>query len=506
MQTSTSVQLGRAQLEQLSTLVSGPGYDVDAVTTGIVHVGVGGFHRSHEAMYVNNYMAQTGDLSWGICGVGLRENDRLMKSALEGQDYLYTLVEKHANGSLNASVIGALKEFLIAQDDPAVVIDKMADEQTKIVSLTITEGGYNIDPSTGNFVAENPDILKDIAQPQSPTTVFGFLTAALKKRRDAGIKPFTVMSCDNIQHNGDMAKKMLLAFISLCDVVLAKWVEEHVDFPNSMVDRITPATTDADKEMVAGLGLTDNWPVVCEPFHQWIIEDKFCNDRPDWASVGAQIVDDVAPYEKLKLRMLNAGHSVLGLVGSLAGFDSIHSAMDGKGMRELLSVFMTKEVMPQLDEVAGIDVLDYRDELLSRFSNPYIKDSLARICSQSSAKIPVVLLPTVLDNLKNKGIISIAAFTLACWCYYSDKQMSQDGKALEIDDVLADALHQAASGGGANPTAFLALKTVFGDLSSHDKFVREYEKFAQDLYNNTPVLDIVRRLQSTSSNHTEATI
>lgn len=506
MQTSKTVPLGRAQLEQLSTLVSAPGYDIDAVTTGIVHVGVGGFHRSHEAMYVNNYMAQTGDLRWGICGVGLRENDRLMKSALEGQDYLYTLVEKHANGSLKANVVGALREFLIAQDNPAIVIDKMADEQTKIVSLTITEGGYNIDPSTGNFVAENPDILKDIAQPQTPTTVFGFLTAALKKRREAGIKPFTVMSCDNIQHNGDMAKKMLLSFIRLSDVVLAEWVEEHVEFPNSMVDRITPATTDADKSIVAELGLTDNWPVVCEPFHQWIIEDKFCNDRPDWASVGAQIVDDVAPYEKLKLRMLNAGHSVLGLVGSLAGFDSIHSAMEGKGMRELLSAFMTNEVMPQLDEVAGIDVLDYRDELLSRFSNPYIKDSLARICSQSSAKIPVFLLPTVLDNLKNKGDISIAAFTLACWCYYSDKHKSQDGMPLQIEDVLADALHQAASAGGANPTAFLALQTVFGDLAANESFVSEYVKFTQDLYNDTPVLDMVKGLQSTSGHNAEVTI
>ncbi|MBU3021692.1 mannitol dehydrogenase family protein [Aestuariibacter sp. A3R04] len=502
MQTLKCVPLGRAQLQQLPTHVSAPGYDIDEVSTGIVHIGVGGFHRSHEAMYVNHYMAKTGDLRWGICGVGLRENDRLMKSALEGQDYLYTLVEKHANGKVKANVIGALRDFLIAQDNPALVIDRMADEKTKIVSLTITEGGYNIDPSSGNFVVDNPDIVKDIARPKSPTTVFGFLAAALKKRREAGIKPFTVMSCDNIQHNGDMAKKMLLSFIRLSDVVLAEWVEQHVDFPNSMVDRITPATTDADRDIVAELGLTDNWPVVCEPFHQWIIEDKFSNVRPDWASVGAQFVTDVAPYEKLKLRMLNAGHSVLGLVGALAGFDSIHSAMDGRGMRELLSVFMTKEVVPQLDAVKGIDVLAYRDELLSRFSNPFIKDSLARICSQSSAKIPVFLLPTVFDNLNNEGAVSVAALTLACWCYYSDKQMSQSKKALQIDDVLADELHQAASDGAADPTMFLALKTVFGDLAAHKSFTEEYVKFTQDLYSEVPVLDIVERLLNAETQRT----
>ena len=287
-------------------------------------------------------------------------------------------------------------------------------------------------------------MLHDIENPKSPKLVFGYLVAAIKKRRENNVKPFTVMSCDNIQHNGHVLKKMLLAYIELFDQALAQWVNENVSFPNSMVDRITPATTSEDIVMLKAQGVEDSWPVVCEPFKQWVIEDDFCNTKPQFDEVDAQFVSDVAPYEKLKLRMLNAGHSVLGLVGSVAGLDTIHESVEAAQLKQLLSIFMEKEVMPTLDEVEGIDVFDYRDTLISRFSNPFIKDTLARICLESSAKLPVFLLPTVRDNLVAGRDVSISAFVVACWSYYSDKHASQDGKPLEINDVLSDTLHRAA--------------------------------------------------------------
>ena len=307
MQSQTPILLNRANLPSLPADVKRPAYDVENVQTGIVHIGVGGFHRAHEAMYVDRLMAKTGNLSWGICGVGLRENDRAMKKVFDEQDNLYTLVEKHNDGSRSASVIGAMTGFLMAPDNPQAVIDKMSEPEVRIVSLTITEGGYNFDASTGEFITTNPDVLHDIENPKSPKLVFGYLVAAIKKRRENNVKPFTVMSCDNIQHNGHVLKKMLLAYIELFDQALAQWVNENVSFPNSMVDRITPATTSEDIVMLKAQGVEDSWPVVCEPFKQWVIEDDFCNTKPQFDEVDAQFVSDVAPYEKLKLRMLNAG-------------------------------------------------------------------------------------------------------------------------------------------------------------------------------------------------------
>ena len=488
MKNQTPILLNRANLAKMPADFKRPSYNVENVRTGIVHIGVGGFHRAHEAMYVDRLMAKTGDLSWGICGVGLRENDRAMKKVLDEQDNLYTLIEKYKDGTRKASVIGAMTGFLMAQDNPQAVIDKMAEPEVRIVSLTITEGGYNFDASTGEFIAANPEVIHDIENPRSPKLVFGYLVAALKKRKENQIKPFTVMSCDNIQHNGQVLKKMLLSFIELFDTALADWVNENVSFPNSMVDRITPATTEEDITTLKSKGVEDGWPVVCEPFEQWVIEDNFCNEKPELNLVGAQFVDDVAPYEKLKLRMLNAGHSVLGLIGSVAGLDTIHESVDVMQLKRLLSVFMEKEVMPTLDMVEGIDVFEYRDTLISRFSNPFIKDTLARICRESSAKLPVFLLPTVRDNLASGRNVSISALVIACWAYYSDKHSSQDGKPLEVNDVLAETLHVAAVNNHLDSLSFLKLEAVFGSLVNQNQFTVCYKAFVERLYQGEPVL------------------
>lgn len=494
MSSCSASRLNRATLNTLPASVSGPGYPVEKVTTGIVHIGVGGFHRAHQAMYIDTLMREQAAYQWGICGVGLREGDRKMQQILAEQDYLFGLTEKHPDNARRHQIIGCMTDFLMATDDPAAVINKLATPEVKLVSLTITEGGYNLDPNTGEFVADNPDVQHDLANPQQPKLVFGYLLAALKQRRDAGIAPFTLMSCDNIQHNGDVLKAMLLAYATLSDQALAQWIEQHVSFPNSMVDRITPATVAADIDELAQAGVEDQWPVVCEPFHQWVIEDAFCNERPDFEAAGAQLVPDVAPYEKLKLRMLNASHSVLGLLGSLAGISTIDACMNEPVLRQVLKQFMLDDVKPTLDAVEGVNVDEYAATLLERFGNPNIKDSLERICSQSSAKIPVFLLPTIQDNLKAGRSVALPALVIAAWCYYSDKQTTQAGQALTIIDDMAAELHTYAGQTEQDSLAFLQLKTVFANLSQSTAFTEQYTGYLTRLYAGEPVLDIVTAL------------
>ena len=288
---NSHILLNQRNLADLPRSIARPSYDRSDLKVGIVHIGVGGFHRSHEAYYTDALLEKAGTTEWGICGVGLRPADRKIAEVLKRQDYLYTLIVKHPDGSVENRVIGSLIDFMLGCDDPSAVTDRMASATTKIVSLTITEGGYNFNPATGEFDFENPDVKHDLANPESPKMIFGFLTEALRKRRAAGRPPFTVQSCDNIQHNGSMTRKMLLAFAEAQDPSLAKWIEEEVSFPNAMVDRITPVTTPADILMLEDdFNLKDEWPVTCEPFCQWVIEDDFCNGRPKWEEVGAQFV------------------------------------------------------------------------------------------------------------------------------------------------------------------------------------------------------------------------
>ncbi|MBO1256074.1 mannitol dehydrogenase family protein [Alteromonas sp. 5E99-2] len=485
MQTRTNICLNNQNLHALPSAISVPAYDRSKVTSGIVHIGVGGFHRSHEAFYTDEYMAQSGDLSWGICGVGLRDADRKMQSILKEQDYLYTLIVRHPNGTIDNKVIGSLTDFLLGCDDPIAVINKMASEETKIVSLTITEGGYNFNPATGEFDFTNPDVIHDLANPNTPRLVFGFLIAALQLRFKRGLAPFTIQSCDNIQHNGDVAKKMTIAYAMKVDNELAKWIESSVSFPNAMVDRITPATTPEDIAYLNTLDLRDQWPVTCEPFHQWIIEDKFTLGRPQWEQVGAQFVNDVTPYENMKIRLLNAGHSVLGILGSLHGFSTIDESVQDPLFAEFLRLFMDLEVTPILPAVPGIDLDEYKNTLFERFSNPNIKDSLARICSESSAKLSTFMLPTIVENLAKKGEIQCATLVIAAWCLYSDKQVDLQGTPLVIADEMADEVHQFANKTAQRSDSLLELASLFSCVSSSEAFVTAYKTQVKALY-NTP--------------------
>ncbi len=431
----------------------------------------------------------------GASAAGLREADRKIGDVLKAQDYLYALIVKHPQGKIETRVIGSLIDFMLGCDDPGAVIDKMASADTKIVSLTITEGGYNFNPATGEFDFGNADVRHDLENPSSPRTVFGYLTAALKKRRAQGLPAFTIQSCDNIQHNGDLTRKMVLAFAGKQDAELARWIESDVCFPNAMVDRITPVTTPEDIAYLATeMGLKDEWPVTCEPFTQWVIEDNFSNGRPAWEKAGAQFVADVTPYEKMKLRLLNAGHSVLGLLGSIHGHKTIDGCVTDPLFATYLRRFMDEEATPVLDPVEGIDLDAYKDNLIERFGNPNIKDSLARICLESSAKLPVFLIPTITENLARGGSIKYATLVIAAWCFYSDKGVDRHGAALDIVDAMKDELHQAAKGTQDDPLSFLKLEPIFGDLIRNERFTALYSEMIKALYANPDIAPMMQKL------------
>ena len=482
------VRLNQENLQHISGGIACPSYDRSKVKAGIVHIGVGGFHRSHQACYTDELMNRFGASSWGICGVGLRDEDRKIRDILKEQDYLYTLIVRHPGGTVETRVIGSLVGFMLGPDDPGGVIEKMASADIGIVSLTITEGGYNFNPSTGEFELDNPDVVHDLENPDSPKLVFGYLTAALKKRRAAGLPAFTVQSCDNIQHNGDMARKMLLAFAGRQDADLAGWIEREARFPNAMVDRITPVTSRADVEYLQNeLGVQDEWPVTCEPFCQWVIEDNFSDGRPLWEKAGAQFVPDVTPYEKMKIRLLNAGHSVLGLLGAIYGHGTIDGCVADPLFASYLRRFMDIEATPVLDAVEGIDLDAYKDSLVERFGNPNIKDKVARICGESSAKIPKFLIATINENLAAGGSIEYSALVVAAWCLYSDKGVNRHGVPLDIADDMKDELHRAASLTGEDRLAFLRLRSVFGDLVNNERFASAYAGMIDAVYANPDV-------------------
>jgi len=488
-----TIELRQENLPLLAEKIACPSYDRNKVKAGIVHIGVGGFHRSHEAYYTNALMNKFDASDWGICGVGLREDDRKMRDILKAQDFLYTLIVRHPSGKVETCVIGSLVDFLLSCNDPGAVIDKMAGADTKIVSLTITEGGYNLNPATGEFEFDNPDVQHDLDNPSNPKMVFGYLTAALKRRRVAGLSAFTIQSCDNIQHNGDMTRKMLLAFAHQQDAKLAQWIESEVSFPNAMVDRITPVTTPEDIAYLRDeIGLKDEWPVTCEPFTQWVIEDNFSNGRPAWEEVRAQFVTDVTPYEKMKIRLLNAGHSVLGLLGSIHGHKTIDGCVADPPFATYLRRFMDIEATPVLDPVEGVDLEAYKDSLIERFGNPNVKDNLARICLESSAKLPKFLIPTIHENLAQGGSIQYATLVIAAWCLYSDKGRSRQGVKLDIVDEMKEELHRAAAGTKDDPLSFIRLKTIFGDLAGKEEFTAIYTQMVQAVYADS---DIARQIQ-----------
>lgn len=428
-----------------------PTYDRDQIRIGIAHFGVGGFHRAHQAMYVDRLLGSGLAHDWGICGVGVLPGDRRMRDALRGQDHLYTLILEHPDGTRQPRVIGSIVDFRYAPEDPDSVIELLADPAVRIISLTITEGGY-----------------------QPPlSAVFGLVAQACERRRARALPSPTIVSCDNIVENGDVARRAFTSYAERVNPELAQWMRENTRFPNSMVDRITPVTTpDVVQRLDSEFGVRDAVPVVAEPFAMWVLEDDFAPDgRPPLEEAGVRLVDDVAPYEAMKLRLLNAGHQGLCYFGYLTGYRLVHEAAQDPVIAEFLARYLDSEAMPTLAPVPGL--AEFRHELLPRFANAHVRDTVARLCADSSDRIPKWLLPVVHDNLRSGGPVRLSAAIVASWARYAEG-VDEDGEPIEVTDRLAGALVALARSQRDHPEAFLANRSLFGDLVDAPRFRDAY--------------------------------
>jgi mannitol 2-dehydrogenase len=393
--------------------------------------------------------------------MGVLPHDAAMRDALREQDYLYTVIERSADVQ-HARVIGSIMDFSLAPENPEGAIERLAHEDTHLVSLTITEGGYFVHEGSGEFSHDDLSIQHDIREPNVPITSLGFLTAALKRRRDRGLAPFTVMSCDNLQGNGHVIRRVLLGLAELQNPALHRWIADNVAFPNSMVDRITPATTVADREQLQkNFGINDAWPVVTEPFLQWVIEDTFCNARPPWEEVGAEIVADVLPYELMKMRLLNASHMAMAYLGALAGHAFAHKVMQDPVFDVFIKAFMD-EVTPVVPLIPGTSIPNYKSTLIKRFANPTINDRVARLCSEGSAKMPKWVLPSAVELAEMRSSTNLLSLVIAGWIKYLQSPTDELGNPIEVVDARADELKRTARAIGDDPRPFIAMKSLFG--------------------------------------------
>ena len=456
-----SPRLSNANLSLLDSRIRRPSYDRQKLRAQAAHVGIGGFHRAHQAVYLDNLLDRGVFSDWGECGMGVLPRDGAMRDALRSQDYLYTVLERSASGT-TARILGSIMDFLLAPESPEKAIERLASEDIRLVSLTITEGGYYIREGTGEFSHDDPSIEHDVRTPHEPITTLGYITAALRRRRDRNIAPFTVMSCDNLQGNGNVLRKVVLGLAELQDPTLHRWISGNVAFPNSMVDRITPATTQADREQLQQeFGVNDAWPVVTEPFLQWVIEDKFCNARPPWEEAGAEIVTDVLPYELMKIRLLNASHMAMAYLGALEGYTYAHEVMMDATFCGFIKAFM-EQVTPVVPLVPGTSIPQYKQTLIERFANPTINDRIARLCSEGSAKMPKWVIPSVVELAEKRSSTKLLSLVIAAWIKYLQSPVDERGTPIEVVDNRADELIRTVRSIGNDPRAFLDMKSLFG--------------------------------------------
>jgi len=476
-----AIDLNAAALGRLPDAVKGPGYDRNTLSAGIVHIGVGNFHRAHMAVYLDRLFATGEGHDWAICGAGVRPGDAKMRDALQKQDWLTTVVELDPAG-LSASVTGAMIDF--TEIDSAALVERMSDPAIRIVSLTVTEGGWFVDARSGGFDENHPDIRHDATNPDSPKTAFGMILAALKQRRAAGDAPFTVMSCDNLPENGHVAKQTVVGLAKLSDADFASWVASNVAFPNTMVDCITPATSDRERALVRDrFGVTDAAPVVCEPFRQWVLEDNFPQGRPALEKVGAEFVEDVAPYELMKLRILNGGHAAIAYPSALLGHHFVHDAMADPRIVAWLAALETREIIPTLAPIEGVDFEAYRRKVAERFANPEIGDTIPRLCHDGSNRQPKFVLPVIRDALDAGTNVDGLALEVALWCRYC-AGTDEEGNAIAPNDDNAEDLKRRALAAKDDPAAFLSNETVFGDLGERPAFADAFARQLRALWSD----------------------
>ncbi|QYK43384.1 MAG: mannitol dehydrogenase family protein [Paracoccaceae bacterium] len=457
-----------------------PAYDRASLTPGIVHIGCGNFHRAHMAVYLDDLMNRGLARDWAILGAGVRAGDAAMRDLLAGQDWMSSVIEM-APGVRQARVIGAMTGFVAVEDGNAALIAAMADPAIRIVSLTVTEGGYFTDPDTGTFSPDHADIRHDADHPTSPRTAFGAIVAALRLRRDSGAPPFTVMSCDNLPHNGQVTRDAVTGVAGLSDPALADWIMRNVAFPNSMVDRITPATGPRERAMAAALGIEDAAPVTCEPFRQWVMEDHFPQGRPPLEQAGVTFTDRVDAFEAMKIRILNGGHAILAYPSGLLGFEHVHEAMATPRIRAFLDAVLTREVVPGVSPVPGVNLWDYKTLILDRFANPEVADTVRRLCLDGSNRQPKFIVPSLRDALAQgrgaEGLVLLSAL----WCRYC-AGVDEAGRAIAPNDPDWAALTERAAAARHDPGAWLAMSKVYGDLGRDPRFAEGFARALADIW------------------------
>ncbi|WP_428489495.1 mannitol dehydrogenase family protein [Rhodopila sp.] len=473
------VRLNRANLGRLPPPVAVPGFDPARVRGGIVHLGLGGFHRAHMARYTHDLMQRRTDaLGWGIIGAGLMPADQRMRDSLRPQDNLYTLVEREATEE-KVAVIGSLADVVFAGESSTGLLAAIDQPAIRIVSLTVTEHGYCLDRSTKQLDPEHPLIRRDLAKSEQPASAIGIVVEAYRRRMVAGSTPFTALTCDNIQHNGSVLRQAVLALAELRDPGLGRWIAANGCFPSTMVDRITPVTAAEDVALLAErYGVIDRWPVFAESFTQWVIEDDFPGGRPAWEEVGAQFVADVAPYEFMKLRLLNASHLAVAGLGRLIGHNTIAEAMADAPIARFMAALMDRETGPTLPEIPGIDLARYKATLIERFANPAIKDTVERVNTDAPLN---VLVDPIRDRLRGGGSVELLALALAAWMRRVRGEDEQ-GQPIEIRHPLADELRAKAIEGGADPRALLGIARLFGDLGSDTRLCQPVGRWLGSLY------------------------
>jgi mannitol 2-dehydrogenase len=475
----TAIELNRANLWRLPSLVRAPAYDPARVTPSIVHLGPGAFHRAHMARYTHELMERDpAALAWGITGAGLLPGDRRVRDSLAPQDGLYTLVERDGAAE-SAAVIGSIAEVILADELSTELLVRIDQPATRIVSLTVSENGYCLDPATRVLNPDHPAIRHDLHHPTRPRSAIGVLVEALRRRREVGRGAFTALSCDNIQDNGKVLRAAVLALARLRDPELADWIAAQASFPSTMVDRITPATRpDHVAHLENNYGLRDRWPVFSESFTQWVIEDRFAAGRPAWEEVGAQFVPDVAPYEMMKLRLLNASHLAVAALGRLLGHTYVHEAMSEPRLRAYMVALMDRELGPPLAPLPGIDLSQYKRRLVARFANSAIEDTVERI--NRDAPLNLLLMP-VEASLATGGRVDLLALGLAAWMRRAIG-IDEQGAPIELGHPMAALLRERAAQGKADPGPLLAIEPLFGGLGKDERLVAPLRYWLASFY------------------------
>ncbi|MBU2998195.1 mannitol dehydrogenase family protein [Cellulophaga baltica] len=477
--------LNTENINTLSENIAVPKYDRDKIQTSIIHIGVTDTHRAHQAHYLHKLIENHKELNYGICGVDLLDSDRSLYNILKDQDGLYTLMVKDSNGNHENIVIGSIIEYLYGPENPIAVIERIAKPDIKIISLTIAEDGYHLNEITGEFNINHPEIEEDSINKFNPKTVYGYLTQSFKLRKQRGLAGCTILSCDNIKSNGDTIKRSFLDYVSKNEPELLPWLEENTRFPNTMVDRITTVTDSKDiNYLKKGFSTYDQWPVVCESFTDWIIEDDFLFERPNWEKVGVKFVKSIVPFENMKLHVLNAGHSILGILGTLHGYTKVHEAANDDDFIKFLEHYISNEVAPNLTTIKPEAIDTYKEELFTRYKNPYINDKLTRVCKESSTKIPIFIVPIIEKQLINNETIDCGAFIIAAWCKYNDG-VDDNNISFQISDSLSNKLIRTAALSHQNPKLFLEIDSIFNNLKNEDLFVEQFTRHLNNLRNNS---------------------